>query len=140
MNCAQRSTTGLGAAATLLAGATGWAATWGAAAEADGGVTAGATDGRPWVDADPFAAALDSLCGGGDDGAFGSSARAADGLGSSVEGGADLPSAGLDAAAVTACGVAFDPAGAGADADWDDGADSIRVSVSFMSDGPPKNL
>jgi len=118
----------------LLAGAAGCTAIWGAAGGADGGVTTVAAGER--LGAAAFGAVLLSLFGAADDGAFGSSAGAADGLASSDAGDVDFSSAPFDVSAVAVGGVAFDSAGGRVD----DGGASMRVSVSFVSIGPPKNL
>jgi hypothetical protein len=90
-------------------------------------------------DAD-FGGALLSLFGGAGDGPFASSAGAAGDLATSALGGADFSSAPFEASTVTVGAFALDPADVGAGEGWDGGDASMRVSVSFISVGPPKNL
>ena len=95
------------------AGATGWAAIWGAAAGADGVVPTGAAGGR--LDA-AFDAVLLSGFGSAAAGDLVSSDGTADDFASSAAGGADFSSGPLDVSAVTA-GVALDSADVRADED-----------------------
>ena len=100
-------------------------------------MTTGAAGGR----LDPaFDVVLLSPFGGAAEGDCGASAGALDDFASFVAGTADFSSTPFGVSALTAGVVTFDSAVVRADEAGDNGGASMRVSVSLISGGSPKNL